>query len=35
MHDEVLRDVLDEAAGIPELTFLVRALAEIDVAASP
>ena len=35
VHDEVLRDVLDEAAGIPELTFLARALAEIDVAASP
>lgn len=34
VHDEVLREVLDEAAGIPELTFLVRALAEIDVAAA-
>ena len=31
VHDEVLRDVLDEAAQIPELTFLVRALAEVDV----
>jgi DNA-binding MarR family transcriptional regulator len=33
VHDEVLRDVLDEAAEIPELTFLVRALAEVEVAA--
>lgn len=33
VHDEVLREVLDEAAGVPELTFLVRALADIDVTA--
>lgn len=34
VHDEVLRDVLDRAAEIPELTFLVRALAEVDVTAT-
>ena len=30
-HDEVLREVLAEAVDIPELTFLVRALTEVDV----
>lgn len=34
VHDEVLREALDEAAGVPELTILVRALAEIDVLAA-
>jgi DNA-binding MarR family transcriptional regulator len=34
VHDEVLREVLDRAAAVPELTFLVRALAEVDVTAS-
>lgn len=31
VHDEVLRQALTEAADVPELTFLVRALAEVDV----
>lgn len=35
VHDDVLREVLGEAAGVPELTFLVRALAETDVTAAP
>ena len=34
VHDEVLREVLDEAAGVPELTFLVRALAEVEIPAA-
>ena len=34
VHDEVLREVLDEAAGVPELTFLTRALTDIQVAAA-
>ena len=34
VHDEVLRDGLDEAAAVPELTFLVRALAEVEVTAA-
>ena len=34
VHDEVLREVLTQAAAVPELTFLVRALAEVEVTAS-
>lgn len=34
VHDEVLRDALDQASAVPELTFLVRALAEVEVTAT-
>lgn len=34
VHDAVLRDVLAEAVEIPELTFLVRALTEVDAVAA-
>ncbi len=33
VHDQVLQDVLAEAADVPELTFLVRALSDVDVVA--
>ncbi|HEY5878942.1 MAG TPA: MarR family transcriptional regulator [Nakamurella sp.] len=34
VHDAVLRDVLADAVEIPELTFLVRALTEVDAVAA-
>jgi len=33
VHDEVLRAVLSEAADVPELTFLVRALTDVEALA--